>query len=101
SAAVMAISRAIENGFSLVRPTGNGTTLVTDYQGRILASQDYMTNTSGILLTSVPMHGFTTIYSHIGDLLAYLCGIGLVLLTILAFLRQAQPLQVTHPQAFL
>lgn len=79
--AVVAMYRAIENGFSLVRPTGHGISTIVDYQGRILARQDYFTNTSGITLTTVPMHGVTTVYSRIGDLFAYLCVAGLVFLT--------------------
>jgi apolipoprotein N-acyltransferase len=79
--AVVAIYRAIENGFSLVRPTGHGFSTITDYEGRILASQDYFTDSSGILQNTVPLRGVTTIYSRIGDLFAYLCVAGLAFLT--------------------
>jgi len=36
--AVVAIFRTIENGYSMVKATGNGPSMITDYQGRVLAS---------------------------------------------------------------
>jgi len=78
--AVVATYRAIENGFSLVRPAGTGVSTITDYEGHMLGSQNYFTNTDGIMLSSVPTRGVTTIYSRIGDLFAYLCAAGLVFL---------------------
>jgi apolipoprotein N-acyltransferase len=86
--AITATYRAIENGFSLVRPAGHGTSTILDYEGRVLASQNYFTNDSGIMLGSVPMRGVTTLYSHIGDLFAYLCVSGLIFITGWAFLRR-------------
>jgi apolipoprotein N-acyltransferase len=76
----ISIPRAIENGFSLVRAGGHGRTLVTDYEGRVLGSQDYFTNSSGIMITTVPTRGVTTVYSRIGDIFAYLCVVGLIAL---------------------
>jgi len=52
---------------------------MTDYQGRVIASQNYSASNDGILLADVPTHGVSTIYSHIGDAFAYLCTLGLVL----------------------
>jgi apolipoprotein N-acyltransferase len=64
--------RGIEDGFVLVRPTGNGPTLITDPEGRIIASQDY-TGAGAILMASVPTHGVATVYGRLGDWFAYLC----------------------------
>jgi apolipoprotein N-acyltransferase len=86
-----ATCRVIENGVSLVRPTGKEVSLVTDYQGRVLGSQDYMTTSSGIMVTSIPIHGARTLYSLIGDVFAYLCVAGLALLAIAAFFRERRP----------
>ena len=52
---------------------------MTDYLGRVIASQNYSASNNGIMLASVPTQGVRTIYSHIGDAFAYLCTIGLVL----------------------
>lgn len=86
----MATYRVIENGFSLLRPAGAGLSTITDYQGRILATQNFFTNTDGIMMTTVPIHGVTTVYSRIGDLFAYLCTAGLVFLIVWVLLRRSQ-----------
>jgi apolipoprotein N-acyltransferase len=91
SAIAMADYRAIENGFAMIRPTGNGLSAVIDPQGRVLASQDYFANSSGIMLARLPMHRIATVYSRIGDAFAYLCIFGLLLLAGLALLRRKQP----------
>ena len=74
-----AVYGAIENGTSLIRPDGRGISLMTDYQGRVIASQNYSASNNGIMLANVPTAGVSTISSHIGDAFAYLCTIGLVL----------------------
>ena len=91
SASVMFIYRAIENGFSMVRPTGKGISLITDYEGRVLGSQDYFTDKSGIMITTIPTRGVRTIYSRIGDVFAYLCVAGLIVLAGWALIRREQP----------
>jgi apolipoprotein N-acyltransferase len=98
SDAITAIFRAIENGFSLLRPAGHGTSMIVDYEGRILASQNYFTNDNGIMLTTIPIHGATTIYSRIGDLFAYVCVAGLILLTGWAFIHRDQPVLIVQTQ---
>jgi len=74
----MATFRAIENGFSLVRPTSNGFSVATDYQGRVLAITDYVTSEDPVMIAYVPTKGVNTIYSQIGDVFAWLCMAGLV-----------------------
>ena len=81
---------AIENGVSLVRPTTNGPSLIVDPEGRIVASRDFFTEGSGILVGQIPARGVTTVYSRIGDAFAYLCGLGLLTLSTLAFLDRGQ-----------
>jgi apolipoprotein N-acyltransferase len=98
SAIAMADYRAIENGFTMIRPTGNGLSAVVDPQGRVLASQDYFTNSSGIMLARLPTHGVTTVYSRIGDAFAYLCVIGLILLMSQALFHREQPTVVAQRQ---
>jgi apolipoprotein N-acyltransferase len=98
SAIAMADYRAIENGFAMIRPTGNGLSAVIDPQGRVLVSQDYFTNGNGIMLASLPTHGVTTLYSQIGDAFAYLCAIGLILLASQAMLRRKQSVVITQRQ---
>ena len=73
------VYRAIENGTSLIRPDGDGISLMTDYLGRVIASQNYSASNNGIMLADVPTAGVSTISSRIGDAFAYLCTIGLLL----------------------
>jgi len=103
--AAQATYRAIENGTSLIRPAGDGISLMTDYLGRVIASQNYSASNNGIMLGSVPTAGVSTIYSRIGDSFAYLCTIGLVLGIHLARRakrsekRTSPPTEVKEPQA--
>jgi apolipoprotein N-acyltransferase len=86
----IAIFRAIENGISLVRPTGNGTSLAVDYLGRLRAyNADYFVANKHTLVTTVPVKGGPTLYSRLGDSVAYLCVLGLLALAGLAFVRRA------------
>ena len=97
--------RTIENGTSLIRPAGDGISLMTDYLGRVIASQNYSASNNGIIVASVPTTGVSTIYSHIGDDFAYLCTLGLVLGIHLARRakrsekRTSPPTEVKEPQA--
>ncbi len=86
----VAITRAIENGVSLLRPTGRGFSLITDNRGRILGSQDYFASSTGIMIAAIPIHGARTIYSRVGDVFAHLCVAGLICLAGRAFLRRKQ-----------
>jgi apolipoprotein N-acyltransferase len=92
----LATYRAIENGFSIVRPAGHEISTIIDYQGRILARQDDYTNSS-IMLTTVPTRGVPTVYGRVGDLFAYLCVAGLVSLTgwALSCRKRAIPAETT------
>ena len=69
--------RAIENGFSLVRPVYNGFSYAIDYHGKILAHMDSDHTEDGIMYADVPTKGVKTLYSIIGDLLGWLCVLGL------------------------
>jgi apolipoprotein N-acyltransferase len=82
--AAEATYRGIENGFALVRPTGNGPTLIDDPEGRVLATRD-ATAGGTIVTAQVPIHGVATTYGRIGDAFAYLCVLGVVGLAGLAF----------------
>lgn len=80
--------RAIENGFSLVRCTYEGLTMAVDHQGRTLTAVNYFRTNENVIISDVPMKGVTTIYSKIGDLFAWLCCAGFVIIVVLALLRR-------------
>jgi apolipoprotein N-acyltransferase len=73
--------RAVENGYSLVRPDTNGLAQVVDFQGRVLGSSDFFTTDQQTVVAYVPTKGERTVYAMIGDVFAWLSLTALVLLT--------------------
>lgn len=69
----MAIMRAVEQGFSLVRPANHGLTAAADYQGRVLARMDHFTNSDRQMSAWVPRRGAETLYTRLGDALPWTC----------------------------
>jgi apolipoprotein N-acyltransferase len=88
SHAQIATVRAVENGVSLLRPTGDGVSQAVDHQGRVLAAADSFATDKAVFLTSVPGRGVATVYAVIGDSFAYLCCLGLIVITGMALLRR-------------
>lgn len=84
----MAIFRAVENGFSMVRQASHGLSKVVDYQGRILAAMDYFKTNEKVMVAQVPTRGSPTIYSRIGDFVAWLCLAGIIFLLIWALVSK-------------
>jgi apolipoprotein N-acyltransferase len=76
--------RGIEYGFSLVRPTYNGITIAQDSNGRILAQMDSDETDDGLLYANVPTRGVNTLYSQVGDVLAWICVLGFLGLIVLS-----------------
>jgi apolipoprotein N-acyltransferase len=91
--------RAIENGFSLVRPTYNGLSFASDFNGNVLATMDFDPAESGIMYADVPTKGVSTLYPHIGDIFGWICVVGflgLILLTIVLSIRKKRKMAVNH-----
>jgi apolipoprotein N-acyltransferase len=90
SHAQLATVRAVENGVSLLRPSGDGLSQAVDHQGRVLAAADSFATDKAVFLTSVPARGVATVYAVIGDSFAYLCMLGwLSLAGMVLFRRRA------------
>ncbi len=89
--AQMARFRAIEQGFALVRPTKDGTTLITDSTGRTIASMVAADNRTALLVTDVPVSHRTTLYSFIGDTFGMACGLVFVLVIGFAGFKTLKP----------
>jgi apolipoprotein N-acyltransferase len=85
--AVIATFRAIENGYSMVKATGIGASMIMDYQGRVLGQQRYGDG-GGVMLATIPTRGVITIYSRIGDSFAYLNVAALIFLSGWALVRK-------------
>ncbi len=88
SHAQLATVRAVENGVSLLRPSGDGLSQAIDHQGRVLAAVDSFATEKAFFVTSVPARGVATIYPVIGDSFAYLCILSLAALGAMALLRR-------------
>jgi apolipoprotein N-acyltransferase len=86
----MASFRAIENGFSLLRATGNGLSAGFDYQGRMLAASDSFENDQNLMIADLPKKGVTTIYARIGDVFAMMVSLALIALLGLALRNRSR-----------
>jgi apolipoprotein N-acyltransferase len=84
----MASFRAIEQGVNLIRQTSQGLSAAFDYQGRRLAAMDHYQTTDYAMVSQVPTRGVRTIYSRLGDWFAWVCLVGLVLLTVLSLRKK-------------
>ena len=82
----MQITRAIENGFSLVHAAGQGLSVATDNRGKIISSLDYYATDKQVMYADVPVKQSLTIYTMIGDAFAWLCIAGFAsAITLVAF----------------
>jgi apolipoprotein N-acyltransferase len=92
----MAAVNGIANGYSVVRPTGRGLSMASDFRGNVLGTtdvypfdadgdaipEDWVQNSGTIMIANVPTVGTTTVYSVVGDLFGFACVMGLILLAL-------------------
>jgi apolipoprotein N-acyltransferase len=97
--AQMAPFRAIENGFSIVRPALSGISTIVDPHGHVVAQADAFIGSEPTAVTLVAAAGTPTLYARIGDSFAYLCVAGFLAVTSLALMRRrpAHPVAVPQP----
>lgn len=84
----MAIFRAVENGFSLIRSTGHGWSAASDYHGRVLATLDYVSTSERLMIADVPKQGVRTMYTILGDALAQFCLVALLIVLAWAIVQR-------------
>jgi len=80
--------RAIENGFSLVRPTYNGVSHAQDYHGRILNQMYFEETDTGIMYADIPTKGVRTLYPRVGKLIGWLSALGFLILIVIAIINR-------------
>jgi len=73
-----AYMRTIEYGFSLLRPAQHGITVAVDYNGNVLNQMNFADPGDGIMYAELPMQGVKTLYTQIGDVLGWICVVGLL-----------------------
>ena len=83
----MAMFRAVEDGFSMVRAAGNGISAASDYHGHFLSKMDQFTTDEQLMFADVPTQGVKTIYSRIGDVFSWMCLIGFFIVIGLAVIQ--------------
>lgn len=90
----MAVFRAVEQGFNMVRHVSQGLSVAVDYQGRVYGAMDhYQTFGDRALVSELPTRGVRTIYSRVGDLFSWLSLAGLAVLAAFAVFRRP-PLKI-------
>ena len=92
----MALVRAVENGFNLLRAAGEGLSLAVDPTGRAWASGDYFASADHVMIAEMPTEGVWTLYSALGDYFPMLCLAGLLLLVLLRAVRGLRGLLAKH-----
>ena len=68
----LAVFRAVENGFSLLRPDNEAVSVATDYLGTPLAATDYFATDDPVIIADIPTAGVRTVYAGVGDVFAWL-----------------------------
>jgi len=69
---LMARIRAIEGGFSVLRSANEATSMGFNNYGQIRAAMSDFGNNDKILIASLPVGKINTLYSRIGNLIAYI-----------------------------
>jgi apolipoprotein N-acyltransferase len=81
---LMARVHAIEGGFSFLRSANDATSMGFDNLGRIRASMSSFEDNDHILLAAMPVKRTNTLYSRVGNVIAYIAIFVLLLLFFIA-----------------
>lgn len=85
------VFRAVENGYSVLRQSSHGVSTAVDSQGRTMKSVNYFTAEDPTLVAQIPIqHRIPTIYSLVGDVFAWLCVAGTILLVTKSLISRDQ-----------
>jgi len=95
--AQMAIFRAVENGFAIVRPSLSGISTIIDAQGRVLAQADAFGPSEPTAVANVATHHVTTLHARFGDWFAYLCVAGFAALILATLVRRTSQVVAPRP----
>ncbi|MDO4176524.1 MAG: nitrilase-related carbon-nitrogen hydrolase [Bacillota bacterium] len=85
------IIRAVERGYTVLKPTYEAWDTVTDFCGRTIAEDNPdIEGYDSVLFADVPTEGCNTIYNSIGCIADWIYAAGLVLFALLALARRRQ-----------
>jgi len=68
----VAFLRGIENGYSTVRQSNEGSSISADYLGNTLTYQNYYRTEDRVMISDVPVRGKTTLYGLTGEIFLWL-----------------------------
>jgi len=103
----IAVYRAVENGFAMMRPAAKGISVAVDPLGRELARGEYYSTDGLDLVAMMPVQAVPTLNSRIGDVFAWVSIAALVGLIARAIVRrpdavsapESEPVEVPLPVA--
>ncbi len=81
--------RGVEYGFSVFRHALKSTSMAFDYNGQVLARQNYFTSADRIMYADLPTDGIRTLYGAIGEWFILLVGAGALIGLALTLLRRS------------
>ncbi len=84
----MAMVRAIEGGYSLLRPVRGATSFAFDAYGNIRASMSYYEDNDRIMLASLPTQKIWTLYGAVGDIFPLLLILFMIITGIRFYLKK-------------
>jgi len=90
--------RAVENGFTMIRITGDGHSGIIDPYFRHWTGKNSFEQGTDNLYANVPILSGNTIYSSIGFVFPYLIVLLLTLLTVSAIIKAVRRDKDTHPE---
>lgn len=76
--------RGVEYGFSIFRQASKSTSIAADYNGNVLAHQDYFDTEDRVMMADVPVKGIRTVYGALGDWVVFLSAAMLILVVALS-----------------
>lgn len=94
---LMARIRAIEGGFSVLRAANEATSMGFNNYGQIRAAMSDFGNNDKILIASLPVGKIYTLYSSIGNLIAYIA-IAALLFSLFIMARNCRRSKNTNPK---
>ena len=69
----MAVMRAVEDGFAMVRAAHEGLVIVSDAQGRLIAAREDAPTGLTMVVANLPLGPGPTLYTRIGDVFPWVC----------------------------
>lgn len=84
----MAVFRAVENGFSLVRIVNGGLSIAVDGTGKTASQKDFYNSADDAMISYLSSKGIPAIYPFIGDLFGQLAVLGFLIFMVSSIIKK-------------